>query len=100
MNQNEHTKRVILDIYGQLDTLIGFIQNKYSFDIFPDIMELRKKLDEKRWIDDDIEKFETAIKMLFLAIRNLKFDLINDFNIEGLDIETDTNVNVNLEDFD
>lgn len=93
-------RKHVEDICKGLDALIKNIQDKYSFDVFPELKRLRNNLEDKRFMDDNIEALESYIHKLFLFIQALKIYLVKDFNIKGLNIKTDTEVNSSLEDFE
>lgn len=100
MSKNQPFKDEVYNVCKQLDIFISRIQNDYSFNVFLDVKELRNSLKDKKIIDNDIQRFESAIKQLFLAVEVFKHNLAMNFDIKGLDLETDTNVNISLEDFD
>lgn len=100
----EYRDEKIESLFIQLDQFVKKVQDVYSFDVYKEIIDLKRILkheQDKEEIDKSIEKFEKSVKQFFLSVQTLKSDIVKNFRLKNPpDITTDTKVNVSLKEFE
>lgn len=100
----EYRDEKIESLFIQLDQFVKKVQDIYSFDVYEEIIDLKRILKHeqaKEEIDKSIEKFEKSAHQFFLSIQTLKSDIVKNFRLKNPpDITTDAKVNVSLKEFE